>query len=114
MRRNDQEEAADAEKAKLEALKKKLFAAGAGRDAGTRRAVEKSQRKLVGDKRALRQTGRDALFNFRAHGDLHKACKAAAAAKGMKLAEWMEMHLVAALEAEGHDTGFLQDTGLKL
>jgi hypothetical protein len=31
----------------------------------------------------------------------------------MRLAEWMEMHLVAALEAEGRDTGFLQDTGLK-
>jgi predicted HicB family RNase H-like nuclease len=113
MPKNDQHQAADAEQSKLEALKRKLFAAGADRDAKKRRAVEKSQRKIVGDKRALRQTGRDALFNFRADGGLHNACKEAASAKGMKLAEWMEVHLVEALETEGRDTAFLQDTGSK-
>lgn len=106
--------AADAETSALDKLKAKLAEAGFGRDAGTRRSVEKAQHKKVGDRRALRQTGRDALFNFRAHGKLHEACKAAAAAKNIKLAEWMEMHLAAALEAEGHDTSFLQDIGLKL
>lgn len=106
-------DAATTETSALERLKQKLNAAGVGRNRETRRAVEKSQQKKIGDKRALRQTGRDALFNFRAHGELHKVCKEAAAAKGMKLAEWMEMHLVAALEAEGRDTSFLRDTGLK-
>jgi hypothetical protein len=98
---------ADAATARLAKIKAEIEKAGGGRDAKTRRATEKKQHKAVGDRRALRHTGRDALFNFRAHGGLHAACKAAAAAKGLKLAEWMELHLVVALEAEGRDTSFV-------
>lgn len=38
---------------------------------------------------------------------------AAAKAKDVKLAEWVEEHLVAALEAEGRDISFLSDLGGK-
>jgi hypothetical protein len=100
MRRDDQDAVADAETSKLRNLRDRLFKAGAGRDAKTRRTVEKAQHKKVGDRRALRATGRDQLFNFRARDGLHAECKTAASKKGLKLAEWMEMHLEAALEAE--------------
>jgi hypothetical protein len=93
--------------ARLAKIRAEIEKSGAGRDAKTRRAAEKKQQKAVGDRRALRQTGRDALFNFRAHPGMHPACKAAAAAKGLKLAEWMEAALIAKLEAEGRDTSFV-------
>lgn len=64
------------------------------------------------DGRSLRQTGRDGLFNFRSHPGLRDACMGAAKAKGMKLAEWMEFHLVAALESEDRDTSFLSEAPL--
>ena len=105
MRRDDQDAEADAETSKLRNLRERLFKAGAGRDAKTRRTVEKAQHKKVGDRRALRATGRDQLFNFRARDGLHTECKAAAAKKNIKLAEWMEMHLEAALEAERSEEG---------
>ena len=100
-------DAADAATARLAKIKAEIEKAGGGRDAKTRRAAEKKQHKAVGDRRALRHTGRDALFNFRAHAGMHAACKAAAAAKGMNLGEWMEGHLIAALESEGRDTSFV-------
>ena len=80
-------------------------------EADKRKKAEVFQRRRVGDGRALRQTGRDDLFNFRAHPGLRGACKAAAEAKGMKLAEWMEFHLVAALESEEQDTSFFANIG---
>ena len=83
-------------------------------EAERRKRAEGVQRRRVGDGRALRQTGRHGLFNFRAHPDLREACKAAAEAKGMKLAEWMETVLVAALEDEDRDTSFLSNLGGKL
>lgn len=61
------------------------------------------------DGRSLLQTGRDGLFNFRAHPGLREACMAAAKEKKMKLAEWMEFHLLAALESEGRDTSFMSE-----
>jgi hypothetical protein len=82
-------------------------------EADRRKKAEGAQHKRVGDGRALRQTGRVDLFNFRAHPQLRDACKAAAEAKGMKLAEWMEFHLVAALEAEERDTSFLSNIGAR-
>ena len=100
MRKHGHDAEADAETSKLRKLRETLFRAGAGRDAKTRRSIEKAQHKKVGDRRALRTTGRDQLFNFRAREGLHAECKAAASKKGMKLAEWMEMHLEAALEVE--------------
>ncbi len=86
--------------ANLANLRTKLMAEQAQRDAMTRRSVEKKQRKGVGDRRALRATGRDALFPFRARPGLQPRCKAAAKKRGMSLAAWMEEHLEAALSAE--------------
>jgi len=86
--------------ANLANLRAKLLKEGAQRDAGTRSKVQKVQRKTVGDRRALRATGRDALFPFRARSGLHARCKAAAKKRGMSLAAWMEEQLEAALAAE--------------
>ena len=83
-------------------------------EAEHRKKAETVQRRRVGDGRSLRQTGRDGLFNFRAHPQLRDACKVAADAKKMKLAEWMELHLIAALESEGQDTSFLDNMGDRL
>lgn len=99
------EENADAVKTRLAVLRSGI------EEAERRKKAETVQRRRVGDGRSLRQTGRDGLFNFRAHPGLRDACMAAAKAKGMKLAEWMEFHLIAALEAEEQDVSFLSDIG---
>lgn len=100
--------AADAQTKRLAKLRAALDEAGATRGAKTRRVVENEQHKRVGKRHALRATGRQALFNFRAHPDMHKACMEAAKARQIKLAEWMQEHLAAALESEGRDTSFLE------
>lgn len=98
------EDTADARATRLALLRSGI------EEADRRKKAETVQRRRVGDGRSLRQTGRDGLFNFRAHPGLREACMAAAKDKGMKLAEWMEFHLVAALEAEERDTSFLSET----
>ena len=103
MAKQHAEDTADARATRLAVLR-------AGIEEADRRAkAEAAQRRRVGDGRSLRQTGRDGLFNFRSHPGLREACMAAAKAKKMKLAEWMEFHLVAAMETEGRDTSFLSD-----
>ncbi len=88
---------------RLEELRKKLKASGVGRGAASRRQVEKAQRKTIGDRRELRVTGRDQLFNFRCRLGLHEECKRAAEKREIKLCQWMEEHLEAALVAERDD-----------
>lgn len=98
------EDTADARATRLALLRSGI------EEADRRKKAETVQRRRVGDGRSLRQTGRDGLFNFRAHPGLREACMAAAKEKKMKLAEWMEFHLLAALESEGRDTSFMSDT----
>jgi glucose-6-phosphate-specific signal transduction histidine kinase len=96
---------------RLDAARAKLAALGGTRDAKTRREISKTLSKKAGDKRALRHTGRDHLFNFRCREGLHEICKAQAAKHGLKLAEWMENQLIAAIEADGIKLAFDKDTG---
>lgn len=102
------EENADTVKTRLAVLRSGI------EEAERRKKAETVQRSRVGDGRSLRRTGRDGIFNVRAHPGLRDACKAAAEARNdMHLAEWVEEHLVAALEAEGRDISFLSDLGGK-
>ena len=87
--------------ARLAAVKKTIAKSGVARSAGSRKKAEIKQRLSGGDRRMLRSTGRTALFQVRAKPDLYDACKAAAAARDMKLAAWVEEHLEAALASEG-------------
>lgn len=99
------EENADTVKTRLAVLRSGI------EEAERRKKAETVQRSRVGDGRSLRRTGREGIFNVRAHPGLRDACMAAAKAKGVKLAEWVEEHLVTALEAEGRDISFLSDIG---
>lgn len=101
------EENADTVKTRLAVLRSGI------EEAERRKKAETVQRSRVGDGRSLRRTGREGIFNVRAHPGLRNACMAAAKAKDVKLAEWVEEHLVAALEAEGRDISFLSDLGGK-
>ena len=70
----------------------------------TSRKGRKARHKTVSDSadgRSLRETGRTEQFNFKATPGLHKRAKEAAAHKGVRLAEWMERVINAALDAEG-------------
>ena len=96
---------ADARSARLAILRAGI------EDADRRKKGEAAQRKGVGDGRSLRPNWRNGFFNVRAHPGLLEACKQAAKAKGMKLAEWVEFHMADALESEGHDTSFLTSGG---
>jgi hypothetical protein len=75
----------------------KLAEHGVTRDPRSRRATEHKQRKGIGDRRELRATGRTALLTFRCREGLHDEVMKAAKAEGLKLAEWMERVLEAAI-----------------
>lgn len=92
------------------ALKARLMLLRSGvEEAARRKKAEAVQHKTSGDGRSLRPDWRTGFFNVRAHPSLRDACMAAAKAEGMKLAEWTEIILLAALNERGHDTTFMDE-----
>ena len=70
-----------------------------GKKKSARREQEKKLEKIV-DKRMLRATGRTEIFSFRCSDELKEICKRVAKNQGLTIAEWMELTLRAAVEAE--------------
>lgn len=74
---------------------------------GYRRGANRKRPSRTADGRSGRPDWRTGLFTIRAHPALRDACMAAAKSRDMCLAEWIEIHLLSALEAEGHDILFM-------
>lgn len=55
---------------------------------------------LCKDGRSSKATGRTSLFTFRCKQQLKADCQRVATARGMPLAQWMELALASAIDAE--------------
>jgi predicted HicB family RNase H-like nuclease len=72
-----------------------------GSEVKERKAREKQIRSAV-DGRSLKVTGRTVQFNFRCREEIRAGVADAAKAEGIKIAEWLERAIEAALGAGGN------------